>query len=77
MLARLLEAHETPLAKELWGYAFERDEPFYSWYFNEVFNPRNCVGLYPDSFKIFSTFALLITIFTPAAIPIIYIYYTK
>ena len=46
MQARLLEEHETPLAKELWGYAFERDEPFYSWYFNGVFNPRNCVGLF-------------------------------
>jgi predicted acetyltransferase len=45
-MIRLLEEKDTPLAKSLWGYAFETDEPFYSWYFNNFFNPKNCLGFF-------------------------------
>jgi len=48
MHIRLLQEHDTPAAKELWGYAFEKDEPFYSWYFKEVFQSGNCIGVFID-----------------------------
>lgn len=48
MLIRLLQEHDTPSAKELWGYAFDKEEPFYSWYFKEIFNPANCLGVFID-----------------------------
>lgn len=48
MLVRLLQEHDTPSVKKLWGYAFDREEPFYSWYFEEVFNPLNCLGAFID-----------------------------
>lgn len=45
---RLLKDHEVTDAKELWGYAFEKDEPFYSWYFKDVFKAKNCMGIFFD-----------------------------
>ncbi len=46
MEIRLLQDHEISAAKELWGYAFEKDEPFYSWYFKDVFKPENSIGVF-------------------------------
>ncbi|TCO78710.1 GNAT family N-acetyltransferase [Marinisporobacter balticus] len=46
MTIRLLKKEDTPSAKELWGYAFETDEPFYTWYFDKVFKPENAVGIF-------------------------------
>ncbi|QXM06810.1 GNAT family N-acetyltransferase [Crassaminicella indica] len=46
MIAKLLTKKDIPAAKKLWGYAFETDEPFYSWYFEEVFSPKNAVGIF-------------------------------
>ncbi|MCT4607080.1 MAG: GNAT family N-acetyltransferase [Marinisporobacter sp.] len=48
MITRLLTKEDTPDAKKLWGYAFETDEPFYSWYFEEVFKPENAIGIFQD-----------------------------
>lgn len=48
MITRLLTKEDTSAAKELWGYAFETDEPFYTWYFNEVFNPQNAIGIFSE-----------------------------
>ncbi len=50
MEIRLLQKHEIPMAKELWRYAFDKDEPFYSWYFREVFKPENCMGAFIDGY---------------------------
>ncbi|SHI73531.1 Predicted acetyltransferase [Geosporobacter subterraneus DSM 17957] len=46
MNIRLLDKNHIPTAKELWGYAFEKNEPFYSWYFDEVFKPENSIGVF-------------------------------
>ena len=46
MITRFLTSSDTKVAKNLWGYAFETDEPFYSWYFDEVFTPENCIGIF-------------------------------
>ncbi|KXG76137.1 GNAT family N-acetyltransferase [Thermotalea metallivorans] len=46
MLIKLLEKEHMPAVKNLWGYAFENQEPFYSWYFHEVLEPHNVLGLF-------------------------------
>ena len=46
MNIKLLEKKHIPAAKVLWGYAFEKNEPFYSWYFDEVFTPENTLGVF-------------------------------
>ncbi|QEK13301.1 GNAT family N-acetyltransferase [Crassaminicella thermophila] len=48
MITRLLTKEDTSAAKKLWGYAFETDEPFYTWYFQEVFNPKNSIGIFSE-----------------------------
>lgn len=48
MITRLLTKEDTLDAKKLWGYAFETDEPFYSWYFEKVFKPENAIGIFHD-----------------------------
>ncbi|MCT4593757.1 MAG: GNAT family N-acetyltransferase [Anaeromicrobium sp.] len=48
MKVTLLKEEDKKRAKILWGYAFERDEPFYSWYFDNVYDENNCVGIYDD-----------------------------
>lgn len=34
--------------KRLWSYAFNGDEPFYSWYFTDYYNPLNALGGWQD-----------------------------
>ncbi|WP_053954814.1 GNAT family N-acetyltransferase [Inediibacterium massiliense] len=48
MFLRFLRKEDTPTAKKLWGYAFETDEPFYSWYFDEVFSPNHSLGIFEE-----------------------------
>jgi predicted acetyltransferase len=36
-------------AKALWRYAFESQEPFCSWYFDEVLVPENLVGIFIEN----------------------------
>jgi predicted acetyltransferase len=48
MFTRLLTEKDRSAAKALWGYAFETDEPFYSWYFKEVFKPENALGIFVE-----------------------------
>ncbi|QZY55431.1 GNAT family N-acetyltransferase [Crassaminicella profunda] len=52
MITRLLTKEDTLTAKKLWGYAFETDEPFYSWYFEEVFKPENAIGIFHEDILI-------------------------
>lgn len=49
METRILTREDLPSAKKLWGYAFETDEPFYTWYFDEVFNPQNALGIFIEN----------------------------
>lgn len=54
MEIKLLKRKDIPTAKNLWGYAFEKNEPFYSWYFEEVFQPENTLGVFVDKHLISS-----------------------
>ncbi|WP_165000407.1 GNAT family N-acetyltransferase [Anaerophilus nitritogenes] len=49
MFLRFLKKENIPEAKKLWGYAFETDEPFYSWYFDEVFSPKHSLGIFEEN----------------------------
>lgn len=49
MLIKLLEKRHMSAAKALWGYAFEKQEPFYSWYFQEFLEPHNVLGLFAEN----------------------------
>lgn len=49
MEVRFLHEIDISRAKELWGYSFENEEPFFSWYFNEVFRPENTIGLFENN----------------------------
>ncbi|AOT70211.1 GNAT family N-acetyltransferase [Geosporobacter ferrireducens] len=46
MHIKLLDKKHIPAAKVLWGYAFEKNEPFYSWYFDTIFQPENALGVF-------------------------------
>ncbi|WZL73515.1 GNAT family N-acetyltransferase [Clostridiaceae bacterium 35-E11] len=48
MFTRLLTEKDRSAAKALWGYAFETDEPFYTWYFKEIFKPENALGIFVE-----------------------------
>ncbi|MFZ5966997.1 MAG: GNAT family N-acetyltransferase [Bacillota bacterium] len=49
MKIQLLEKKDLLAAKALWGYAFEKNEPFYSWYFDEVAKPQNILGIFDEN----------------------------
>ena len=48
-VTRLLKKEDMGLAKELWCFDFETDEPFLSWYFDEFLIPENSVGIFEGS----------------------------
>lgn len=48
MEIKKLNKQDFSKAKDLWAYAFETDEPFYSWYYDTVYDPNNCIGIYDD-----------------------------
>lgn len=45
---RTLKAEEKEEAMALWGYAFGKEEPYYSGFFETVFSPQNTLGLFCD-----------------------------
>ncbi|MFT9496568.1 GNAT family N-acetyltransferase [Anaerosolibacter sp.] len=49
MIIRRLEKKDIDAAKALWRYAFESQEPFCSWYFDEVLVPENLVGIFIEN----------------------------
>jgi predicted acetyltransferase len=46
VIIRRLEKKDMGAAKGLWNYAFESQEPFCSWYFDEVLYPENLLGIF-------------------------------
>ena len=46
MIIRRLEKKDMAAAKGLWNYAFESQEPFCSWYFEEVLHAENLLGVF-------------------------------
>ncbi|EYE88899.1 hypothetical protein Q428_05670 [Fervidicella metallireducens AeB] len=49
MEVRFLHEIDKFRAKELWGYSFENEEPFFSWYFDEVFKTENTIGIFENN----------------------------
>lgn len=48
MIIRRLEKKDMEAAKSLWRYAFESQEPFCSWYFENVVAPENLLGIFME-----------------------------
>lgn len=50
---RLLKKEEQPLVETLWDYCFEKkDDPFFQWYFQEVFQYDRTLGSFSESGKL-------------------------
>lgn len=50
---RLLKREEQPQAEDLWDYCFEkREDPFFQWYFQEVFQYDRTLGSFSESGKL-------------------------
>lgn len=50
---RLLKKEEQPMAEDLWDYCFEkREDPFFQWYFREVFQYDRTLGSFSESGKL-------------------------
>lgn len=57
---RLLKKEEQPMAEDLWDYCFEkREDPFFQWYFREVFQYDRTLGSFSESGKLKSMLNLV------------------